>query len=259
MLNLIKYEFQRKYRMISMLLITALALNVLAISRGLGGSTTFLILAPIVSYIFYLVDIIKMYSDDINKKTGYMLFMTPNSGYKILGSKLLTAVLEGFALLFFYFILILVNGAFIVFSTGTEIDYSQIIKVVDNFLSGSFGFNLGHIFIILFTMLIVLIAFITTVYTAITIRKSILSDVKLGGLFSFIIFLGINWVLSEISTKIFDMITPYFDSLKNISISGRLAPDQLAMICLPMIAASLVQIIALTGFSGYLLEKKINL
>lgn len=258
MLNLIKYEFIKKYRLISMIVITALALNALALSSGIGGITTFLVLAPIVSYIFYLVDIVKMYSDDLNKKTGYMLFMTPNSGYKIIISKLLTSILEGLALLFFYFIIIIINGAYIAISTGAVIDYSQIIKVVDNFLSGFFGFNLSHIFMFLFAILIVILAFITTVYTAITIRKSILSDVKFGGLFSFIIFLGINWLLSQISTKLFDIITPYLDPLNNIA-SGRVSPDDLAIIFIPIIVASLVQIIALTGISGYLLEKKINL
>ncbi len=258
MLNLIKYEFVKKYRLISMILITALALNVLAITSGIGGVTTFLVLAPIVAYIFYLVDIIKMYSDDLNKKTGYMIFMTPNSGYKIIASKLITAVLEGFGLLLFYFILIIINGGFIVISTGAEIDYSRIITVVDNFISGNFGFNLGHVFIILFTILMLIIGFITTIYTAITIRKSILSDVKFGGLLSFIIFLGINWLLSKISTRVFDMITPYFDSLNNIS-TGSVTPSDLAIIFIPMILASLVQIIVLTGISGYLLEKKINL
>ena len=171
MLNLIKYEFIRKYRLVSMILITMLALNLFLLTRGVGGSMLFLVLSPIVLYVFYLADIIKMYSDDLNKKTGYMLFMTPNSGYKIISSKLLAAILEGFALVLIYFIFILINGTYIIISAGNEIDYSQIIKAVDNLLSGSLGFNLGHVLVFLLAALAFLIAFITTVYTAMTIRK----------------------------------------------------------------------------------------
>lgn len=259
MLKLIKFEFLRKYKLLLMTLITSIALNILAISRGVGGSTMFLVLFPMVLSVLYLVDIIKMYSEDLNKKTGYMLFMSPNSGYKIISSKLLTAVLEGFALLLMYFIFILVNGVFIAVSMGNEIDYSQIIRVVDNLLSGSFGFSLGHVIVFLLAALTFLIAFITTVYTAMTIRKSIFSEIKFGGLFSFIIFLLINWGLSFISGKFFQVISPYYDSINTTASTGRVTSGGLAMIMLPMIAVLIIQAIAFTGISGYLLEKKINL
>ena len=259
MLNLIKYEFIRKYKLIAGTIITALALNVFLITRGIGGSATFLVLLPLVLSVLFIADIVKMYSDDLNNKTGYMLFMTPNSGYKIISSKVLTAVLEGFALLFIYLIFLLINGAYIAVSMGNEIDFSQIIKVVNNLLSGSLGFNLGHISVFLLAALTFIIAFITTVYTAMTIRKSIFSEIKFGGLFSFIIFLLINWGLSFISDKFFEIITPYYDSIDIVSSTGRIAAGELAMILLPMIVVLIVQAIALTGISGYLLEKKINL
>ena len=259
MLNLIKYEFIRKYKLIAGTIITALALNVFLITRGIGGSATFLVLLPLVLSVLFIADIVKMYSDDLNNKTGYMLFMTPNSGYKIISSKVLTAVLEGFALLFIYLIFLLFNGAYIAVSMGNEIDFSQIIKVVNNLLSGSLGFNLGHISVFLLAALTFIIAFITTVYTAMTIRKSIFSEIKFGGLFSFIIFLLINWGLSFISDKFFEIITPYYDSIDIVSSTGRIAAGELAMILLPMIVVLIVQAIALTGISGYLLEKKINL
>lgn len=258
MLKLIKLEFIRKSKLIAITLITAVALNMFLITRGVAGSSMFLVLFPPALFILYLVDIIKMYSEDLNKKTGYMLFMTPNSGYKIISSKLLTAVLEGFAILLIYFIFILINGIYIIISTGAEIDYSQVIGVVDRFMSGNLGFSLGHVFVILLTSLTFLIAFITTVYTAMTIRKSIFSEIKFGGLLSFIIFLLINWALSSVSDKFFDLISPYYDSIGTRA-AGGITPVELAMGLLPLIAVLIIQTIALTGFSGYLLEKKINL
>lgn len=259
MLKLMKFEFLRKYKLLAMTLITAIALNILAISRGMGGSAMFLGLFPMVLSVLYLVDIIKMYSEDLNKKTGYMLFMTPNSGYKIISSKLLTAVLEGFALLLMYFIFILINGLYIAVSMGNDIDYSQVIKVVDNLLSGSFGFNLGHVLVFLLAALTFLIAFITTVYTAMTIRKSIFSEMKFGGMFSFLIFLAINYGLSFLSSKFFEIISPYYDSIDTVSSTGTISVGALARALLPMILVLVIQAIAFTGISGYLLEKKINL
>ena len=253
MLKLIKFEFIRKYKLLGVALFSAIALNLYLMTKGIGGSSMFLILFPIVASILYLVDIIKMYSDDLNKKTGYMLFMTPNSGYKIISSKLLTAVLEGFALLLIYFIFILINGFYIIVSMDADIRYNLAINVVDNLLSSSIGFSLGHIFVFLLAALAFLIAFITTVYTAMTIRKSIFSEIKFGGFFSFIIFLCINWALSIASSKFYNLISPYYNSVDNVT------PEALARVLLPVIVVSIIQAIALTGLSGYLLEKKINL
>jgi hypothetical protein len=259
MLNLIKYEFIRRYRLISIILITMLALNILLLTRGVGGSMLFLVLSPIVLYIFYLADIIRMCSDDLNKKTGYMLFMTPNSGYKIIWSKLMAAILEGFGLLLIYFLFFIGNGTYIVASIGEVVDFSNILSIINNMFEGSLilGFDLVSLFIVLLTVLIFIIAFITTVYTAMTIRKSLFSEVKFGGLISFIIFLLINWIITYISGWLYGL---YYEPMSATIVStGSFTQETFIMALLPMIAVSIIQIIALTGLSGYLLEKEINL
>ena len=126
MLNLIKYELIKKYKLFSIAILFSLGLNVYLITTGAGGSIAFIAFFPVIAAILYIVDVIRMYSDDLNKRSGYMLFMTPNSGYKIVISKLVTSVIEGFAILLIYFIFILINGVNIVISSGSEIDYSQI-------------------------------------------------------------------------------------------------------------------------------------
>ncbi len=259
MLNLIKYELIKKYKLFSIAILFSLGLNVYLITTGAGGSIAFIAFFPVIAAILYIVDVIRMYSDDLNKRSGYMLFMTPNSGYKIVISKLVTSVIEGFAILLIYFIFILINGVNIVISSGSEIDYSQIIRHVNSLLSGSLGINLGHIFVFLFAVLTFIIAFITTVYAAMTIRKSIFSEVKFGGLLSFVIFMLLNWALSSLSGNFFEIISPYYESISNSMSMGRISASDLAMVMLPMIGISILQIIALTGASGYLLENKINL
>lgn len=255
MLNLIKYEFIKKYKAAAIALIVSVALNIFLLTRGVAGSSMFLVLFPMVIAVVYLGDIIKMYSDDLNKKSGYMLFMTPHSGYEIIVSKLITAVLEGFAILLVYFVFTLINGAYILYVAGSHIDLSEIIVSVNALLSGNFGFNLGHVFMILLTALLFLISFITTVYTAMTIRKSIFSEMKFGGALSFLIFILLNWAISYVSTEVFNLFTPYYNSYT----MSRPSATELVYIMMPMNIWSVVQSIILTLSSGYLLENKINL
>lgn len=259
MLNLIKYEFVKKNKIYAITLIMTIVINILLITRGAAGSSIFLAFFPMVMAVFYIVDILKMYSDDLNKKSGYMLFMTPNSGYKIIVSKLMTAVLEVLVILLVYFVFIILNGAFIMYSSNVDINFYETIKFINATLTGKLGINLFHVFLALFTLFVFLIGFITTVYTAMTIRKSIFSEVKFGGLLSFVIFMLLNWVISSLSGNFFEAISPYYESISNTMSMGRISPADLAMVMLPMIGVSIFQIVALTGVSGYLLENKINL
>lgn len=256
MFNLIKYEFLRKYKLILMTVVSALIINLFLLTRGVSGSSIFLVFFPLILSILYVSDIIRMYSDDLNKKSGYMLFMTPNSGYKIIVSKLITAVFEGLAIILLYFVFILLNGAYIIYVAGDYINLDEVIRAINMLLSGSLGFNLGHVFVLLFAALVFIIGFIITAYTAMTIRKSIFSENKFGGLLSFIIFIGLNWIISYTSGKLFSVLSPYYDSYANLN---NVSASELVVILFPMIAVSIIQSMLLTLCSGYLLEKKINL
>ena len=50
-----------------------------------------------------------IYSQDLKNKTGYMVFMTPISNYKIIGAKLLSILLTGATLVAFLGLLIVVD------------------------------------------------------------------------------------------------------------------------------------------------------
>ncbi len=156
------------------------------------------------------------------------------------------------------------NGVYIIMSIGEVVDLSNILNAINSMFSGSlgYGFNLVNLFIVLLAVLIFIIAFITTVYTAMTIRKSIFSEIKFGGLISFIIFLLINWVVTTLSNWLLGgvlNISPYYDSMNTIVNTGMSTTETLIMALLPTLAVLTIQIIALTGLSGYLLEKEINL
>ena len=261
MLKIIKYDFIKKYRLISIVLIISAMLNLFAIIKlKIEGSALFLGLFPMAMILLYIIDIIKMYSDDLNKKSGYMLFMTSNSGYKIIVSKVITAILESFAILLIYFIFIVINALYISSIQGFDfsININEIVSGINMFLSGNLGFNLGHLFIILFTILVFAISFIMSAYTAITVRKSIFSESKFGGLFSFIIFIALNWLTSYVSDKILSIVPSDYNILVN-NLETYISASKLALSLLPVITLAIIEIILMAIGSGYLLEKKINL
>lgn len=256
MLNLIKYEFVKKYKLILITLISSVVLDLYLFTKGMEGSSIFLVLFPTVMSILYMVDVIKMYGDDINKKSGYMLFMTPNSGYKIIVSKLITAVIEGFAILLIFFIFILINGSYINYLSGANINFNDIVYMVNRLMTGSLGINLGHMLIFSLTGLLMLISFFTTVYTAMTIRKSIFSEMRFGSVLSFLIFLLINWGISTLSSGILNSLSNTYNSF---IFSAMPTASEMFHMLLPINALFIAQSVILTLCSGYLLEKKINL
>lgn len=249
MFDLIKYELIRKYRMFVVVCITTIIAGIaISIRFGESGFPLFSGLLSVGLFILFSVDVIMMYSQDINKKTGYMIFMTPNSGYAIITSKVITALLEGVGMLLFFILAVTING-FVIFGPevlyeinfwNIDIPYKEIISILFVFLSA---------------FLLFAIQFLLTIYSAITIRKSVLSNVKFKGLISFGIFLLINYVVD----KIYDI--PYeIANLSNYEHINAIPPAAEVLKALtPFMVTSIVIGIALTAVSGYLLEKKINL
>ncbi len=257
MLKIIKYDFLRKYKAFLIVIVSAILLNIFAVTRN--GIISFLAAFPMLITILYIGDIIKMYSDDLNKKSGYMLFMTSNSGYKIIVSKVITAILEGILILIIYLVFILINSIYISYVQGFNIgiNINEVIRVINQVLSGNLGFNLGHVFVFLAAALIYSISFILTAYTSITIRKSIFSEVKLGGFLSFLIFVALNWAISYANGHSMSALSQYYDNMQNVG--NMISATQLLMAMFPIMMISAVESILMTIGSGYLLEKKINL
>ena len=135
MLNLIKYEFIKKTNLVIALILSIIVNLFLVLKFQTQGSTMFIGLFPLVIMTLYVVDVISMYSRDLNNKSGYMLFMTPNSGYKIIFSKLITAIIEGILILVVYFLIILINGMYV--GLIFNVDYNEVFSFINTFLSGA--------------------------------------------------------------------------------------------------------------------------
>ena len=243
MLNLIKYEFMKKYKMFMAILITTLLANAFFTIKfgelGFGPLAAFLAIGLL---ILYVVDVIQMYNKDIFKKTGYMVFMTPNSGYKVIISKIITALIEGFLLLFFYLAVLTLNNVIL---------YGDISDVVILNMSIPLDTFFQYLLTALITAILYLVQLIMVVYAAITLGKSIFANAKYKGLICFGIFL----VISYLTTNAYWLLYRTLD----FNFVGSIAPIQFLQICSPAMFLSAVFCIIFIAGSGYLLEKKINL
>lgn len=195
--------------------------------------------------ILYFIDIVFLFREDLFKQEGYMLFMTPISGYGILGAKLIFALLEGLAIATVYALLFLINF--------------NLMHV------GSLGFSLAgidsEIIVIGIKMLLLgivgIMEFALTVYLSFALFKSLFNNTRMKGLITFGIFIGVNLIKSKVITAIGQLIGSGYDEMY-MSSTGVIV-DALSTALNYGIVATLVSAVLIFIGTGYLLENKINL
>ncbi|MBQ7470302.1 MAG: hypothetical protein IJS76_07750 [Pseudobutyrivibrio sp.] len=112
MLKLFKYEL-RKTLSLKVIMLCITAIMELFFLIGLYGdndnifsaSCFFLFIMAFVATVIIGVHSMKLLKNDLNTKQAYMLFMTPNNSYKILGAKVIENAVSIFLTGAFYFLL----------------------------------------------------------------------------------------------------------------------------------------------------------
>ena len=158
MLNLIKYEIDRRRKAILTFLaivIVVQSLIIFGFYRGGGWialSVFSIVLITIGVYLFMIFDGIRTYYLDLNRSEGYMLFLTPNSGYKIIASKL---VVNFFELILFVFaaVVMLLLDYFIIKSLFIDSGSAELKQIFYALAEANKDVipSIGHIFLYFFT------------------------------------------------------------------------------------------------------------
>ena len=261
MLKLIKFEFLRKRTVFAAALILTLIGQVYALYKYFGINESFRavysenMLGAFSGVVFvafgllYFIDVVTLFRQDLFKQEGYMLFMTPNSGYKLLGSKLIFALVEGIgigiiyvAIMFFNLYIFNQAGALINLQFSLEgIEWIHIWMITKGILLGA----------------LVIIEFALTVYISFALFKSLFNNTRFKGAVTFGIFLAIMFIKAKTLELIVNLLESsqwldqYMHSLETLkSVSA-------AMNIYFMVV--LVSVGILFAGTGYLLEKKINL
>lgn len=216
-------------------------------ARHTAISSSFLIMSSVIAYFGVLIYGVASYSKELNRKTGYMTFMTPVSSFSIIGSKLISTLIVGIFFVALLGILAMIDMAIV------ENVFPQT-KVFSDFIDAiarSFGSNAGKIWISvgigIFSMLIESFAIVAIAYMSITLTATIFQNKKWKGLVSVLIFILIMIAVVKLAGLIPDIYTTpvkWFQAIINV---------------IPLIIYMLVVDSACIFVSGRLLDKKVSL
>ena len=228
MFKLMKYEFRKTWITKLILLGISAVLEVMYLIGLYGDKEDLLTIAILLLVITAVGGVLVIGLEsvltlhrDMNTKQSYMLFMTPNSSYKILGAKVLECGLS-----------ILVTGAFffalgalditLLFAKSGELSqiWDLIQDILESFtISGhAVAFDMQTMAAVVFNLLTAWILAVTTAYLADVVSSALLNGKKFNGLLSFALFLLLTWFTDWTARKITSGITDSIPMMVSFSL-----------------------------------------
>lgn len=216
MLKLMKYEF-RKTLFSKMILLAITGLleliflagvfleNEEAFGIGIGG----LLLCAIVGIMYIGIESITVFHKDLNTKQSYMLFMTPNSSFKILGAKVLENGLSILMAGMFFAALAALDASVAILYIGGLEEFLMLLEQI----AISFELNV-HIEgkALFMAFLVTLVSWMMTIVTAdlaIVLSATVLAGKKFSGFVGFVIFCIITTLISNLLSALPELSNLY--------------------------------------------------
>lgn len=226
MLKLFKYEL-RKTLNIKIIMLCVTGILELFFLFGLYGdndnifaaSCFFLFLMAFVATVIIGVHSMKLLRNDLNTKQAYMLFMTPNSSYKILGAKVIENGVSIFLAGAFFFLLGVLDMTLILGKYG---GLSDLIEFVNEFLAYrdmdmiSVGLMASYAFVQIAHWLYI----ISVAFFAIVLSATFFNGKKWNSFASLGIFIAIVVVVNVIINAIFGGASIAISSAQNLIMSA---------------------------------------
>ena len=204
MLRLLKYEL-RKTRFSKLILLGVTLAAQAVFLAGFWSKKddtleigTFLLFVIAITGIAFIgiLSVVTLHRD-MNTKQGYMLFMTPNSCYKILGAKVIECALS-----------LLIAGAFffglgyldfsLVLGDGTNQQLWNMFNQMVRTINQRIVLDAPHLSALVFEIIADWLCMITTAYLADVVSSSLLNGKKYGLLITFLIFLALNYGITKL-------------------------------------------------------------
>jgi len=242
MLNIIKYEWMSRWKFFLSGVILFILLNIEIIRNAVKKGSPTIFAGILISMLFamgialFLDHIGRMYKH-LFKEDGHFLFTTPLTGYTILGGKIVTVFLEILGILLFSAGVAFIDYL-ILSPTLPEMNFNLMLS--SNHLSTGLG--------VLLSIILGYLAFVLMVYLSMTLARSIFAVFKYGKILSFIFFIVLSKVITEFSTRFYDLIS--LDVHNAISFNPNVGS---------MLLTNTIVLIMLFIATGYLLDRKINL
>lgn len=214
--------------------------------KAMSGASA-LMFCAVLSFFMVFFSGVMTYSKELSSKTSYLVFMTPNTAIKIIGSKLLFTFFSGTA------------AALVLGGVGL-VDFKMLMKMWDEELSivemiveilHNFGFNMVeiayNIFSSILNFLIVFFMVMTMAYFCITLTATVLQNKKIKGVISTVLFLLVLWGV----TKLGDLLPELYETPHNM-VQASLAHLPQTLLFLAVMAGCIVG-------TAQLLEHKVSL
>ncbi len=269
MLKLLKYEFRKSLTALLVLAAIVGAVQLYFLGAMALDSTDHMAYAMILmavcvyaAMIFVFVRGLTSYSAELKSRSAYLIFMTPNSGLKIMLSKYIYTFVNG----------LLIGAACLALSAldvtlffAHHGDIERLLRLVNTLLSQS-GLYLNQlglfIAVTLITSLLSLLRFFALAYLAITLSHTLLRDKKARGLVAFLLFVALEYLLGLLQ-GVFpsptEQLVLYAASTGEITQQMVSDLNELVPLMLPHACISLVCLIASVFGCGWMLDRKVSL
>ena len=255
MLKLVKYEFRKNiYGIAVMAGILVLAqiyfMYAYFIASDRDKATVgamILFFCAVICFFMVFAFGISTYSRELNNRTSYLVFMTPNKAIKIIGSKLLFTFMNGFMVAVVLMMLGMWDLKLLLTLWGEEVSMIEMIFE----LLGNFGFNAVEITYSIvgsvFSFLVSFFMAVTLAYFCITLTATILQNKKIKGLISVVLYLAVLIA----ANKIGDILPRLYEEPSTMA--------QASFAGLPRMLFFLILIIGAVVGTSELLERKVSL
>lgn len=254
MFKLIKYELIGRYKYLlafcGLLILANLVvlIKIGGISSSQNGAAV--AISSIIGFVAVVITIISgvtIYRRDLFGDTGYLLFTIPQSGYSIIASKLIVALIE-------FLLISILSGVMVFIQVLNVAPRKEILSLIGNFTNTivySFGFYvLGFLTII------------TLIYFSLTVAKAVLKGRRFGKITSFAVFLLSAYILGVINDYMV-RIFPKTVHLKFLPVEGVYGSlrysDSIINLNIASLVFNSIIYISLFTLTGYLIDKKIDI
>jgi len=251
MFKLIKYELRATFLTIIGICTTVIIANLLLMikknSWQIAVPALSLILA-VVAIVVIFISSLKIMSKYLYEDSGYLLFTLPQSGVSIIGSRLITALIQ-------ISIVVFVSVLMCYFTITPKIDFAFLKDI-----------KLGIMLYSIVNYICMIFYSLTIIYFCMVMGKVALKGKKIGKIGSFIIFIILTMIIGWVSVKTTTLLPQNLD-LSNFSINttNALVNSDFSVSGGNYninIAQSILDIIIFAGLfmtSSYLIDKKLDL
>lgn len=241
MFNIIKYEIRNIYKMTMGLIIVFLVINLALLTKvNIWSENALIGVNALIAFsigVGVFISNINLLNRDMYSDTGYLMFTLPQSGYSIIGAKVIVSFLQSLFIGVISFVL----------------PYAEFKGLRDGFSCIYSNINTASLIKVMVGVIFSYIFLIVLVYFCITISRVAFNGRKIGKVGSFVVFIVISIGLGKI-TELIDKAIP--NSAIHLSQGNMTFNSSFSVVS---IAFNMIVCIILFLGSAYLIDKKLDL